>query len=202
VADRAAVAASALLAGLLTGPPASGPTSDPANCESRPPETVATTHTSPTLDDFPRITATLTGADGEAYTLCVLVADTPELQGRGLMGVADAGELGGADGMVFVWDEPTTARFYMWNTPLPLTLAFFDSGGAWMGGADMDPCAGTDASACERFSAPAPYCAGLEVPHGTFGEALGPGASLSLDGSEEAAQALPPSASAPTACEL
>ena len=198
MADRGSVvAAAALVAAVFAGAPATVETTDPANCEPRPPETAVPAHSSPGLADFGRVTASLTGADGETQTLCVLVANSPELQGRGLMEVADAAELDGADGMVFVWAEPTTARFYMWQTPLPLTLAFFDNGGAWIGGADMDPCVGDDASVCERFSAPTPYCVGLEVPRGTFGDALGPGASLSLD-----PIATSPATSTPPSCEV
>jgi len=197
VADPVLLVAASAIIGLLAGSPAGVATTEPANCEPRRQETAATAHTSLGLDDFGWVTASLDGADGAVYTLCVLVADTPELRGRGLMDVADAADLGHADAMAFVWGEPTTARFYMWQTPLPLTLAFFDAEGAWIGGADMDPCVGDDASVCERFSAPTPYCVGLEVPRGTFGDALGPGASLSLD-----PIATSPATSTPPSCEV
>lgn len=56
----------------------------------------------------------------------VLVADNDDSRGRGLMFVK---ELGKADGMLFVYDEPQIANFWMKNTPIPLTLAYVDEEG-------------------------------------------------------------------------
>ena len=56
----------------------------------------------------------------------VLVAADAESMGRGLMFVKD---LSAVDGMLFLYDEPQVANFWMKNTPLPLTLAYIDGDG-------------------------------------------------------------------------
>ena len=53
------------------------------------------------------------------------------------MGVTD---MGGADGMVFLFDEPSTSAFWMRDTPMPLSIAFFDADGSFVSAADMEPC--------------------------------------------------------------
>lgn len=155
-----------------SGPPPSGPAVPPV--------------------DFPIVTGRLTAADGSEIALQLWLADTPERHGRGLMDVTD---LCGADGMVFAFDEPTLARFYMWQTPMPLTVAFFDERGGWVGGAEMAPCLDEGAARCERFASPEPYVAALEVPQGALAGALGPGAMLVID---ERAMAATESSAVPT----
>jgi len=126
---------------------------------------------------FSARSARLTGPAGEAASLCVWLADTAERRSRGLMHVT---ELDGADGMVFTFPEPTTTRFVMWQTPLPLTVAFFDSDGGFVGAAEMDPCLEQPSASCPRYASPAPFVTALEVPAGAFAELLVPGASLTL----------------------
>ncbi len=63
-----------------------------------------------------------------------------EERGRGLMGVTD---LGDAAGMVFEFDEPIVGSFYMFQTPTPLSIAWFAPGGDHVGSADMAPCLDT-----------------------------------------------------------
>ena len=75
---------------------------------------------------FERVGATITKADGEECEVCLWLADTAELRRRGLMFVAG---LGDADGMVFAYPEPRTGTFWMKNTILPLSIAYFDADG-------------------------------------------------------------------------
>ncbi len=54
-----------------------------------------------------------------AYT--VRLADTPETRARGLMYVQN---MPANEGMLFVYSEPQTARFWMKNTYIPLDMVF------------------------------------------------------------------------------
>lgn len=186
--ERALLAAAALAVAVPAGTTAP---SMPANCERPARETAVSAHTS-SLDDFARVEARLTGggSDGERV-LCVLVADTTERRGRGLMDVVadDLVDPDGTvtDGMVFVWTEPTRSQFYMWQTVIPLTIAFFDHDGAWVAGADMAPCRASSANGCERYASPVPYCLALEVSQGSLDGVLGPGAVLEVGETGQAA---------------
>ena len=48
--------------------------------------------------------------------------------------------MGGADGMVFVYDQPTSGAFWMKDTFLPLSIAFFGGDGLFIDALDMSPC--------------------------------------------------------------
>src|SRR4029077_17723403 len=86
---------------------------------------------------FDTVAARVTAADGATCDVCVWLAQTPEEQQRGLMGVTD---LSGADGMLFRFGGPTTVDFWMRDTPLPLSIAFFAEDGTFVSSADMAPC--------------------------------------------------------------
>lgn len=93
---------------------------------------------------------------------CVWLADAPEDRQRGLMEVTDLGD--GKAGMLFAFDAPTTGRFWMRNTPMPLSIAFLDDGGSVVSTADMLPCG--DRDDCPTYAAAGPYSWALEVPRG------------------------------------
>jgi uncharacterized membrane protein (UPF0127 family) len=61
--------------------------------------------------------------DDGIVELDVEIADTPEERAAGLMGREDLGAL---DGMAFVWPEPTSGGFWMKDTLIPLSIAFWD----------------------------------------------------------------------------
>ena len=42
--------------------------------------------------------------------------------------------------MLFVFDSEGVARFYMWQTPMPLDIAFLDADGRFVDSAEMEPC--------------------------------------------------------------
>jgi uncharacterized membrane protein (UPF0127 family) len=118
----------------------------------------------------------LTGADGEQHDVAVWVADTAEERRRGLMGVTD---LGDAVGMLFVFATEGHPRFYMWQTPMPLDIAFFAADGTFVDSASMHPCLQPPSDACPRYAPAEPAMLALELPSGGLSEFdVAPGASL------------------------
>lgn len=101
------------------------------------------------------------GPDGEPVIVCVLVAETPEQRQRGLMEVTD---LGGYDGMLFLFPTDSEGGFWMKDTLLPLSIAYLDADGAVVSTADMDPC--PDGTDCPSYAAAGPYRMALEVEQG------------------------------------
>ena len=109
--------------------------------------------------------AGLDGFDATAIVIdeqrmTVAVADTPELRTQGLMGVDD---LGGLDGMLFVFEKTTDGGFWMKNTPIPLDIAFFDAGGALVDVLTMEPCT---EDPCPVYHASDTYRFAVEAPAG------------------------------------
>ncbi len=126
--------------------------------ESGPPASVVT------VTGFPQAPFVVRSEAGKEWSLCLWLAATWTLQERGLMQVTDR-TLGGADGMAFRFDHPTSGRFWMRNTPMPLSIAFFAADGRFVGSNDMEPC-GDDAS-CPAYAPPREkYVVAVEVPRG------------------------------------
>jgi uncharacterized membrane protein (UPF0127 family) len=112
-------------------------------------------------EGFTTVSARVTAEDGQVCEVCLWLADSEEERGRGLMGVTD---LGDAAGMAFVFDPATTGSFYMFQTPAPLSIAWFGEDGAWVGAADMEPCLDATAARCALYSpGGAPYTVGVET---------------------------------------
>lgn len=109
--------------------------------------------------------------------LCVFLAVSDAQREQGLMEVTD---LRGHDGMLFRFQEDTTGGFHMLNTPMPLSIAFFDSDGRFVGAHDMPPCG---EEPCPTYAPPAPYRLALEVPQGRLPElGVGPGSVVTTEG--------------------
>ncbi len=81
---------------------------------------------------------------------------------RGLMGVE---HLPPDVGMVFVWPEPVRAQLWMKDTPLPLSVAWWDEGGRIVAIAELEPCR---ADPCPSYPAPAPIVGAVETHAGWF----------------------------------
>lgn len=128
-----------------TVPPIIGPTTE---------TTVAAAHL---LDAFEHHTIEVSGDEWE-----VAVATDRDQRAQGLMGVTD---LGGLDGMLFVWDEDAASAFVMRDTLLPLDIAFFAADGTLVDLLSMEPCV---AEPCERYQPSGPYRYALEAPTGAF----------------------------------
>lgn len=115
--------------------------------------------------------------DGGALR-CALLAETTAQHMRGLMGRTD---LGGYAGMLFRFRSDTSGGFYMRNTPLPLSIAWFDADGRLVSTADMDPC--LDQAECPTYRPAGPYRYALEVPQGDLGPlGVRPGSRLEVGG--------------------
>ncbi|MBV8161467.1 MAG: DUF192 domain-containing protein [Acidimicrobiia bacterium] len=109
---------------------------------------------------------------------CAILAETQQQQARGLQQRTD---LGGYAGMLFVFPSDTTVTFWMRNTPLPLSIAWFDSTGRFVSQSDMVPCA--DRPDCPVYAAARAYRYALEVPRGGLtGLGVGPGAQIVVGG--------------------
>ena len=135
-------------------------------------DTVIDTDTATTADEpaskpegvepsgFTTVRATITDPDGDECEVCLWLADSPDERGRGLMGVTD---LGDAVGMAFVFEAPTNGAFYMFQTPTPLSIAWFGVNGAWVASAEMEPCIDTPANECPLYNPGAAYDLAIEV---------------------------------------
>lgn len=124
---------------------------------------------------FGSTTATVTAADGTTCEVCLWLADTADERARGLMFVTD---LGPADGMAFRYPRPHTGSFWMKNTPLPLSIAFYSPGGEHLGEFDMAPC---DSGTCPSFDTPEDFLVAIEVPQGELASlGIGRGSLLEL----------------------
>lgn len=102
------------------------------------------------------------GDGGDSMELDVAVMETPEERAQGLMFVE---EMGDRQGMVFLYDEPTTTGFWMKNTLIPLTLAVWDEGGTILAILDMEPC---DEDPCPTYYPGVPFVGAVEVNQGAF----------------------------------
>ena len=134
-------------------------------------------------EGFTTIQALITEPDGEVCEVCLWLADDPTERGRGLMGVTD---LGDAVGMVFRFEAPTSGSFYMFQTPTPLSIAWYAPDGSHVGSAEMEPCLDTPAGECPLYSPGAQYELAVEVFDGGL-EPLGlvEGSTVELlDGTE------------------
>jgi uncharacterized membrane protein (UPF0127 family) len=101
-----------------------------------------------------------TGEDEVA--VAVEVADTPSERGRGLMFRESLPE---DAGMIFLFEEPQRSGFWMKNTLIPLSIAFYDDEGKIVRILDMDPCR---ADPCPLYDPGVPYHGALEVNQGAF----------------------------------
>jgi uncharacterized membrane protein (UPF0127 family) len=121
----------------------------------------------------------VTRADGTTESYCVWLATSEAQRERGLMEVTS---LGGADGMLFRFGTEQSVSFWMKDTVLPLSIAFFDADGSFVSAADMEPCA-ADAAGCPTYAATAPYSDALEVVQGDLARlGVDTGARLSVTG--------------------
>jgi uncharacterized membrane protein (UPF0127 family) len=109
----------------------------------------------------------LRGAQGPVR-VTVTQADTAAERQQGLMGRTS---LRADEGMIFLWSDvgegPVTSQFWMKDTLIPLSIAFWDDHGRIVGIQDMAPCT---EDPCQTYGSPKPYVGALEVNEGFFSE--------------------------------
>lgn len=115
-------------------------------------------------EGFDTTLARATMPDGSVCELCVWLADTAPQRSRGLMFVTD---LGDADAMAFRYPEPHTGTFWMKNTVLPLSIAFFAPDGGFLTSFDMEPCT---SDPCPNYRTADDFAIAVEVPQGDLAD--------------------------------
>lgn len=124
------------------------------------------------VGDLPIVAVEVEATAGRRVVVVALLAGDEPTRAQGLMGVD---ELADGTGMLFVFDQPTTAGFWMYGTRIALDVAFIADGQV-VATATMQPC---HAEPCPVTRAPQPYDAALEAPAGWFAEVgVGVGATV------------------------
>jgi uncharacterized membrane protein (UPF0127 family) len=80
-------------------------------------------------------------------------------------GLAGRTSLGATDGMAFLFFRPTRQGFWMKDTSIPLTVAFFNDKGKILKILDMEPCRSTP---CHVYRPGVAYDGALEVNQGAL----------------------------------
>jgi uncharacterized membrane protein (UPF0127 family) len=114
-----------------------------------------------TAPRFDRGTAIIESG-GRTLRLPVQIADTDRSRVRGLMGRA---RLDANAGMAFLFDEPEVAGFWMKDTLIPLSIAFWDARGRIVAIFEMAPCG---EGPCPLTRSPSPVVGALETNAGYF----------------------------------
>jgi len=100
-------------------------------------------------------------ASGEV-SLHVEIASTGQARAIGLM---NRPHLEPDAGMVFLFDEPRSGPFWMKDTLIPLSIAFWDGRGRIVAMLDMEPCR---EDPCRYYPPGATYRGAVEVNQGWF----------------------------------
>lgn len=120
------------------------------------------------IPDFSTGTASITSGGSLLQNVDVLIADDGPEQAYGLM---YRRFLGADKGMAFVFGSETSGSFYMKNTLIPLSIAFWDSTGQIVRILDMEPCTReqeASSQGCPLYDPEASYVGALEVNQGAF----------------------------------
>ncbi len=118
----------------------------------------------PPSEPFGRTVVELVAPGGRAVAVPVYDAADDATRGRGLMG---RGDLPDGTGMVFRFAGPNRGGFYMKDTLIPLSIAFFSDDGRVVAVLDMEPCRHDP---CTIYDPGVAYAGALEVEQGFFDE--------------------------------
>ena len=140
---------------------------------------VVTAEASLRAQGFTKVTLRIRHADGTVEEHCVWLADSELERQQGLSERTDP-LIAGGEAMVFSFDADSDRTFWMKDTLLPLSIAWIDAAGAFVGAADMGLCpAGT--TNCPRFPAARPYRLAIEIAQGRLQDwGIGPGSTATL----------------------
>jgi uncharacterized protein len=111
---------------------------------------------------FPHGTAAIATARGAVIKVRVEIAETAAQQERGLM---FRRRLAPRSGMIFVFPTDTRGAFWMKNTLIPLSIAFYDGDGKILRIMDMKPCR---VARCPVYDPKVAFRGALEVNRGAF----------------------------------
>ncbi|CAN5205217.1 hypothetical protein BH24ACT10_BH24ACT10_15370 [soil metagenome] len=106
-----------------------------------------------------RVSAVLGGVELELE-----VADEPAERAVGLMRRTSVPD---GTGMVFLFDEAVSTRFYMFDVPIPLTAVFIRDG-AVVSSVLMPPCEESEPGACPTYGADGPFDTVVETAPATL----------------------------------
>ena len=101
-------------------------------------------------------------SDAGSVRLHVEIASTPTDRTQGLMG---RDFLPPDQGMAFLWNRPVEESFWMKDTTIPLSIAFWDTHERIVAILDMPPCR---ADPCPTYDAGMPYIGAVEANQGFF----------------------------------
>jgi len=123
--------------------------------------------------DFPAGRVSIV-SNGETHQLRVELAHTAWQKERGLMFRPEMPE---DAGMLFAYDEEQEdGAFWMFNTLIPLSIAYIDGEGVIRNIVQMEPCPSPDRNRCPLYPAGVSFRYALEVNRGYFAErGIGPG---------------------------
>ena len=123
---------------------------------------------------FPHGTAVIRTAD-RALQVRVEIAETPAQKERGLSGRRT---LAPNSGMAFLWTSDVRGRFWMKNTSVPLSIAFWGKRGRILRILDMAPCL---RDPCKLYDPKVAFRGALEVNRGAFARwGVHPGALVTI----------------------
>lgn len=94
----------------------------------------------------------------------VVVADAVDERVQGLRGRTGTAPY---DGMLFVFDGPTSAPFTMSGVPVPLDIGFYDADGRRVSRTRMEPCARAEAE-CPTYASTEEFVYALETEAGAL----------------------------------
>ena len=114
-------------------------------------------------DGTPKAILTIESEEDVA-SLEVEIADDERERARGLMGRTELAE---DAGMVFLFDEPNRGGFWMKDTLIPLSIAYWDEEGRIVSIIDMEPC---PEDPCPLYDPGRAYVGAVEANVGWFRE--------------------------------
>lgn len=121
-------------------------------------------------------------SDGDTVRMEVDVAQSDAQRNRGLM---QRSSLGPNEGMIFLFDEvqPPEGTFWMYNTLIPLSIAFIGEDGRIGSIVQMEPCESPYAQWCPEYPAGVPFKTALEANPDFFeSNGIGIGDEVVFDG--------------------